>query len=237
MRFTSRFFLAFARVLFVIAIPLAIISLNVRVLAFDPSFYEKGQLKFGAMQTIGLGPEQIRASSAALANYFRSTQDDLASELQRQGLSGSFFSERETIHLTDVREIIMRIVAVQQMALGYAVLYLATGLLYGRARFIRPLAKSLLWGVGLTIAVLVVFGTLSVTDFSSLFLTFHLVSFSNDLWLLDPRTDYLIRMFPSQFFFEASLTLAAYSAMQAAGTAVVGVGLLAIDKSRARQRA
>ena len=37
-------------------------------------------------------------------------------------------------------------------------------------------------------------------DFNSLFILFHQIAFTNDLWLLDPRTDLLIRLMPIEFF-------------------------------------
>ena len=53
------------------------------------------------------------------------------------------------------------------------------------------------------IAAGVVFGLLLVwglIDFDSLFVTFHRVAFTNEGWLLDPRTDMLIRLMPTPFF-------------------------------------
>ena len=40
------------------------------------------------------------------------------------------------------------------------------------------------------------------------FLMFHLISFSNDLWQLDPSRHYLIAMFPQNFFFDATVAIA-----------------------------
>ena len=37
---------------------------------------------------------------------------------------------------------------------------------------------------------------------------FHLISFTNDLWILDPRRDYLIMMFPQGFFFDSTMFIA-----------------------------
>ena len=37
-------------------------------------------------------------------------------------------------------------------------------------------------------------------DFNSLFILFHQVAFTNDLWLLNPQTDLLIRLMPLEFF-------------------------------------
>ena len=41
---------------------------------------------------------------------------------------------------------------------------------------------------------------LACIDFNSLFVLFHQVAFRNDLWLLDPQTDLLIRLMPIEFF-------------------------------------
>ena len=41
---------------------------------------------------------------------------------------------------------------------------------------------------------------LACIDFDSLFVLFHKVAFTNDLWLLNPQTDLLIRLMPIEFF-------------------------------------
>jgi integral membrane protein (TIGR01906 family) len=41
--------------------------------------------------------------------------------------------------------------------------------------------------------------------FERLFILFHLVSFTNEYWILDPARDYLIRLFPGGFFYDAAL--------------------------------
>jgi integral membrane protein (TIGR01906 family) len=53
----------------------------------------------------------------------------------------------------------------------------------------------------------VLVGLGALAGFDRLFLAFHEVSFSNDLWQLNPRTDYLIAMFPEGFFFDATILI------------------------------
>ncbi len=43
----------------------------------------------------------------------------------------------------------------------------------------------------------------TLLNFDRLFLQFHLLSFANDFWLLDPTKDYLIMLFPEGFWFDA----------------------------------
>ena len=40
----------------------------------------------------------------------------------------------------------------------------------------------------------------AAVNFDGLFITFHRAAFRNDGWLLDPRTDLLIRLMPVKFF-------------------------------------
>jgi integral membrane protein (TIGR01906 family) len=44
--------------------------------------------------------------------------------------------------------------------------------------------------------------------FDFFFTLFHEILFRNDFWLLDPRRDFLVVMFPEQFWFEATLLVA-----------------------------
>lgn len=50
--------------------------------------------------------------------------------------------------------------------------------------------------LGAVIAV----GLIGAVDFDRVFILFHQLSFANDLWLLNPATDLLIRLMPTAFF-------------------------------------
>ena len=76
-----------------------------------------------------------------------------------------------------------------------------------------------LWGGSATLAILLAVGLFALVGFDSLFLIFHQISFSNNLWQLDPRTDYLLIMFPLGFWFDAT--------MRVATTAVAGAAVIA----------
>ena len=67
------------------------------------------------------------------------------------------------------------------------------------------LAWLLLLGGGLTALLLAGFGLLALAGFDTLFLRFHQLAFSNDFWRLDPRRDYLVLLFPQNFWFDATL--------------------------------
>ena len=107
-------------------------------------------------------------------------------------------------------------------------LLLAVGLIALKQNVFALLLRALKWSAIGTGAFLVVFGATAAIDFGWLFTQFHFLSFANDLWLLDPYNDYLIIMFPQQFFFEASLFIGVLT--------IAGFGLITGAARIARKR-
>ena len=70
------------------------------------------------------------------------------------------------------------------------------------------LAGYYLRGGILTITLILAVGLFSLVGFDTLFLMFHQISFRNDLWQLNPYTDYLLLMFPKGFWFDATVRVA-----------------------------
>ena len=60
--------------------------------------------------------------------------------------------------------------------------------------------------------------------FDELFRQFHLLSFANDFWQLDPRTDHLIQMFPRGFWFDVTLAVGAITVLEGAALMAAGYG-------------
>ena len=81
--------------------------------------------------------------------------------------------------------------------------------------FLRQLMQVLVLGSAFTLGLLAFFGLWAAIDFHGLFLTFYWVSFSNDLYFLDPSEDYLMMMFPEGFFVDAVLLLIGSTVAQA----------------------
>ena len=111
----------------------------------------------------------------------------------------------------------------------YLLAFGAFGLALYRRPFLARLARYAGYGSGLTLGIVLLAGIGSLAGFDRLFLAFHLVSFANDLWQLDPRRDYLIAMFPQAFFFDATMLIAVAASVQAA--LLVGVSA-ALSRTR-----
>ena len=81
-----------------------------------------------------------------------------------------------------------------------------------------------------TAGVVLIFGIWAAVNFNGLFVTFHKVAFRNDGWLLNPKTDLLIRLMPISFFVRLGLRgLLRFAAVPAVMAAAVWIGLKKAD--------
>jgi integral membrane protein (TIGR01906 family) len=224
----------FASGLCVIAIPLALIAGNVRAVTLDRAFYLSEFARYDRGAAVGLSAEELRMVADSFIAYFQAPGGRMNVQVARAGGLQPLFNDRELTHMEDVQALMHLVSRLQGLALGYAALFVLAGLALGRRSFLPTLARVLAGGGGLTLAIVLGLGLLAMTDFQSVFVQFHLLSFSNDLWLLDPRTDNLIRLFPQEFFLDATLRIAALTVVQALALGAAGIaGMIATRRSPA----
>ncbi len=73
-------------------------------------------------------------------------------------------------------------------------------LVFSKADWKRVVPKCFILGLAGFLILMAIFAMLCISDFTKYFTIFHEIFFDNDLWILDPRTDLLIRMLPEGFF-------------------------------------
>lgn len=129
------------------------------------------------------------------------------------------FRPHEAEHMADCRELI-RLAETLAWWLGGAGLALsAAAFLLRKNR--RDTGKGMLWGLGTAAGACAVLLAWGLVNFDGLFITFHLLAFTNDGWLLDPRTDLLIRLMPETLFIDLGTRVLVwmFAAAAAAGIA------------------
>ncbi len=212
---------AIAGILLVICIPILLITTNVRLSANEIRLYEYGFNKFEVSAATGLDNAELLDAADQLIVYFNSDEEFIDIDI---------FNQREVAHLKDVKGLIRLAYSLQLAALIYIVVYIAISFALRRGAFWRELAKQAIWGGGVTIALLAAFGLWAITDFDSLFLLFHLVGFSNNLWQLNPW-DNMLLMFPQGFFNDAALFAAAATIGEALIIGGIAWGLLRLRRN------
>jgi integral membrane protein (TIGR01906 family) len=184
--------------------------------------------KYGVSRTTGLAEVELENVAAELISYFNSGEENIRLTAIKDGKPFELFNEREVIHLRDVKGLIWLGYRLLVGTLLYILSYTAVRLFWRRER--RQLALSVVYGSGVTLALVLVLGLGALLDFDRFFLQFHLISFANDLWMLDPTRDYLIMLFPSGFWYDATL----FCALTTVGMALVlgAVGAVYLKKRK-----
>jgi integral membrane protein (TIGR01906 family) len=135
--------------------------------------------------------------------------------------------------MEDVQKLMQAVFRLGGLAGLYAALYAIGRLALRRRGAVRTLGRLLLWSSGLTFGLLLLVASLSLVDFTELFVRFHELSFRNDFWMLDPRRDYLVILFPEGFWLDVTLRIAAMTAGEAALIGAAGLLLVRLRGARA----
>ena len=197
-----------AATIFVLSVPVALVAAQVNVLMFDPGYYLQGQGRHAVGRTTEYTLDRLRAVDAGIVAFFKQPNVALPVALADEGADRDVFNAREVGHMNDVRDIVRLIGRLENLALTLIVAIAAARFASRGRSALGWVAGRALAGAAATLALVLAMGALTLVDFDQLFLAFHLISFNNDLWQLDPRRDNLIRFFPFEFWFDATVTVA-----------------------------
>lgn len=195
---------AIASVGFVLAVPILLFTTNIRFLASDTGYLEGGLRRHDAAENTGIALNELDYAVGAIVRYFEDDADTLRILVFTGGQETALFSEDETLHMEDVKGLMRTIFRANEVALGFVLAYVAATVLWAGERSGRTLAKETLAAVGAGALVGVAVGIVALVGFDGAWNQLHEILFTNDLWLLDPRTDRLIQMFPETFWAEAT---------------------------------
>lgn len=206
--------------LFILCLPLILLSASIGGAANSLALYRYGFDKYDVSRTTGLSELELDRAARGLVYYFNSSDEYINLTVVKDNQAFTLFNQREAIHLKDVRGLFRLDYWLLLGTLIYALIYV--GFLIWLREW-RQLARGLLWGSGLTIGLIVVLGLSAMLNFDQFFLQFHRLSFTNELWQLDPSQDYLIMLFPRGFWYDAMLFITAATALGAVILGGVGI--------------
>ena len=222
--------------LVIIAVPLLLVTATVTWAVNDLRLYRHGFDKYDIARVTGIQRDGLIAAARQIRGYFNSTGEPLEIRAEVFGEESQLFNDQETVHMRDVKRLIWGNYGVGAAAAVYLLGFAGVGFFILRRAFIPIISRCLLWGSGLTLALVALVGLIAVVGFDSLFLFFHRVSFSNDLWMLDPGRDYLVIMFPQGFWFDATLFVTLATVAEAVVVGGITASFLALRRGHRRGR-
>jgi len=205
----ARWLATLGAAIFVVALPVALIGTNVRILFTTSPLYTFALNSYDVPAVTGIPREELARAMAEIRDYFTNNQELLRiTVVDDQGRSNPLFTPREVIHMRDVKVLVQGIFRAQELALVLLAAYIALRFAVERQRAWAGLARLTKASMLGTLAVAVAFGVTALLGFDRLFTRFHELSFSNDLWQLDPNQDHLVQMFPQDFWLVSTVILA-----------------------------
>lgn len=194
------------RLLIIVLIPVLIILTAASFLATDRYLaFEYGKASFPP-DTFGFTPQLRFVLASSNIHYVRAHLP--SNELSKQNLNGTpVYNPREVSHMANVQAVFQSVMRVWQ---AVAILLILFGLILSHRGERKSLASALQSGGLITSAIVLVIALLGLFAWEFWFNTFHLFFFEPGSWLFS-YSDTLIRLFPVEFWLDATLTISILS--------------------------
>jgi integral membrane protein (TIGR01906 family) len=202
----SEILIKFLKALLILLIPIILVFGSVRLLATDSYLrYEYGKASF-PLDTYGFTPQQRFIMASTNIHYVRAHLPN--DELSRQTLNGAqVYNEREVSHMVDVRTVFQVVLRFWQLAF---ILFALVGVTLWRNGRQTAFLSGLQWGGILTAGLILTIAVFVLFAWQTWFEIFHELLFFPGSWLFSYQ-DTLIRLFPVEFWRDATLMISLLS--------------------------
>lgn len=179
---------------------------SIKSTALDPNFYIQKYEQVHLANDIGVSKKDLNQSIRLLLDYLNDKRDNINGKITWYGFKQPTFNEKEKKHMVDVKKLYQNALHVAKVSLLVFILIFLYFYLNDKTKLFAYLSKGFLRAVISLVVALIFFGFWIFTDFTSFWTWFHTIFFSNQLWLLDPNTDFMICMLPESIFYKLVLT-------------------------------
>ena len=184
----------FAWMLVLLALTAAICAI-----AGDGELLTREMLRHAPPASTGLPEAEYPGMGRMIADYLTGREKDFQySFTDAAGHTCLCFQQHEADHMADCRALIRLAGTLRWIAGGIALV--SAGIFALRRPARTAFAQGALRGLAAAVVIGLLILAWALIDFDGLFTAFHRLAFTNDGWLLDTRTDLLIRLMPITFF-------------------------------------
>lgn len=173
----------------IICVSLSLLVFSLEFNSYNKNYYLRAYEKHGVLETTGKSLDELEVITIDIIEYLKGNG--------KNELLTPHFNEKEVMHMVDVQELFDMARLIKYVSLTISALII----IYFIANKLQLyLGKILSNGLFLNHALIIFLFALVSTNFNKYFTIFHEIFFSNDLWILNPRTDLMIQMLPEAFF-------------------------------------
>lgn len=217
-----------------LALILFVLSATVFNIAGDSALMGAEMRRHTSPKVTGLPDKQYPEMGEMITDYLMGRKDSFQYYFtDADGNMIVCFQAHEANHMADCRDLVQMTGRLRWYMAGAALLLIIAGLVLRKQR--KSLAAGILAGFGLATAAAVLLLAWGVISFDSLFTAFHRVFFTNDGWIMDSRTDMLVRLMPTSFFVSMGIRvlLAVTAVALVSFTAAMTIRMAGMDEEEA----
>ena len=191
-----------------LALALLLITSNVRWALNSVSLHTALFDRHNVAERTGITPTDLDSVARQVETYLTTdTQEPLEVVTRVRGVERFLFSQRETELMADVKGLFDVTFRIQEASALFVLIVAGAAAYRFRRSPWRVLGSWARRGALLTGALVAGIGLISAVAFDPLFTLFHRLGFRNDFWQLDPRTDFLVMVYPFGFWRDVTLLI------------------------------
>lgn len=182
---------------------------SIQVVAYGDSeykFYRKLYEKYTVAEALDMNMDDVMVVTKHMMAYLNGQKEELSVRVSVDGKEQDFFNEQDRMHMEDVKRLFAGGLMVRTICLGMIGILLVL-LVIWKADWKRLLIEVYGKVLGVFAGILFMVVLACSMDFTACFTVFHKLLFTNELWLFDPATDYMIRMLPEGFFVQMAIRI------------------------------
>lgn len=191
-------------IIFFLTLSIFLISVlaSVTTSVFELNFYSEAQKKYDVAQKMNLSQKQVNEATTVALLYTKGLTNNLEYNVKIEDQVYDVYSTQDKEHMIDVKNLYTGVYRV--LVISAVVLMISSVILFIKRKKINKFSSTLLFNK-LSLYTLIAVGFLALfawVNFDQFWTMFHKVFFTNDLWLMNPRKDALVNLFPANLFMD-----------------------------------
>lgn len=179
-----------------------LLFISIRVNSFHLPFYKQQFQKLQIAEKANTTNDDLMKATSVLLRYIQNEQETIDVKITRNNTLQDAFHEREIEHMKDVKHLYALLLNGSKYAISFLFCFIVYLLKKCTKEKIALFAYSF-FQTSLCLFFIVVFLSMWLCiDFASLWEYLHRVFFQNLLYIMNPKTDFMILMFPEPLFFQ-----------------------------------
>jgi integral membrane protein (TIGR01906 family) len=187
-----------------LVILVTLLLINIVYWGTNSNYYSKIHRDLAIDSKVVTTQDQLDYINQEFTNYLKFRRDNLYINIELKDEVVTVFNEKEISHMRDVKDLFAISYGLIIAGLIVLIITIYYNTKKSRFDFIYKIVKTSLFT---TTLIAIAFAIIFTTSFDTFWHYFHKVFFTNDLYLLNPKTDFLIQIMPLDFFIKISIRI------------------------------